>query len=75
MISTSFDTYLFLEDSAGNVLIQDDDSGGNLNARILYEAPKEGEYRIIATTLFRATGEFTLTVRSTAATEKETEKE
>lgn len=36
---TSSDTYLFLLDSSGNIVARDDDSGGNLNARIALPAP------------------------------------
>jgi hypothetical protein len=57
------DPYLFLEGPDGRVVAQDDDSGGDLNARIIYAPPQDGEFRIIATTLVRATGDFTLTVR------------
>jgi hypothetical protein len=68
-----FDPYLYLEDANKKVVAQDDDSGGNLNARIIYTPEADGEFRIIATTLTPATGEFTLTVRVTlgaASTEK-----
>src|SRR6266542_4412649 len=34
MVSTQFDSFLRLEDAKGTELAQDDDSGGNLNARI-----------------------------------------
>jgi hypothetical protein len=57
------DPYLFLEDPEGKVVAQDDDGGGNLNARIIFKAERSGDYRIIAATLRRATGPFTLTVR------------
>jgi hypothetical protein len=61
---TFFDNYLRLEDSAGNNLAQDDDSGGNLNARIVFRPTRNDTYRIIATTLGGgATGSFTVTVR------------
>jgi hypothetical protein len=45
------------------VVAQDDDSGGDLNARIVYAPPQDGEFRVIATTLNKALGGFTLTVR------------
>ena len=50
MISNQFDAYLRLEDSKGNQLAEDDDSGGNLNAQILFTPTKADDYRIIATT-------------------------
>jgi hypothetical protein len=57
------DPYLFLEGPDGKVVMQDDDSGGDRNARIIYAPQKDGEYRVIATTLDRTTGEYTVTVR------------
>jgi hypothetical protein len=62
--SKEFDAYLRLENNAGEQLAEDDDSGSGLNARLVFRAPREGTYRIIATT-YRpgATGNFTLTVR------------
>jgi S1-C subfamily serine protease len=50
MISRAFDAYLFVEDAAGQVLTQDDDSGGDHNARIIFRPRKTDTYRIIATT-------------------------
>src|SRR5207247_8836701 len=47
--SDDFDAYLRLEDSAGKQLAEDDDSGGNLNAKIVFKAPKDDTYQIIAT--------------------------
>jgi len=62
--STEFDSYLRLEGPAGDNLAQDDDSGGNLNSRILYRPTQSGIYRVIATSLGGgATGNFSLTVR------------
>ena len=64
MRSDDFDSYLFLEDGAGKVLAQDDDSGGGntgLDAQITFNCTKAGTYRIIATTFAAdATGNFTL---------------
>jgi hypothetical protein len=57
------DPYLYLEDKNKEVITEDDDSGGNLNARIVFTPKADGEYRIIATTLSPATGDFVLTVR------------
>jgi len=68
------DPYLFLEDKNKQVVDRDDDSGGNLNARIVFTPKTDGEHRIIATTLGLATGEFTLTVRGLVAAEATTEK-
>ena len=57
------DPYLFLE-ADGKVIRQDDDSGGDLNARIIFAPEKDAEYRVIATTLRPAYGDFTLTIRA-----------
>jgi hypothetical protein len=62
------DPYLYLEDTKATqayqkIVARDDDSGGNLNARIVYQPKKDGEFRVIATSLNRMPGEFTITVR------------
>jgi hypothetical protein len=67
MMSKAFDAYLFLEDAAGNVVAEDDDSGEGLNARIVFRPVKTDTYRIIATTFNRgapnaSVGAYTLTV-------------
>jgi hypothetical protein len=56
-----FDPYLRLEDSNFRQLAADDDSGGNLNALLIYRPAQTGLYRVIATTL-RGTGSFTLQI-------------
>jgi thiol-disulfide isomerase/thioredoxin len=66
MVSKQFDAYLRLEDAAGKQLAEDDDSGGDNNARIVFQAPKDGEYRIICTSSAPGYGDYTLTVRQTA---------
>jgi S1-C subfamily serine protease len=59
-----FDPYLRLEDARGDQLEEDDDSGGELNALIVFRAAADGEYKIIATTFDSSqTGKFTLTVK------------
>ena len=59
----NLDTYLRLLDEGHKVLAEDDDSGGNLNARIRHKTKKEGLYYIIATTFAGGEGDYTLTVR------------
>lgn len=61
--STDFDAYLVLRDDAGFVLGNDDDSGGENNARIHTILPRDGRYQIIATG-FRenSRGRYTLSV-------------
>jgi tetratricopeptide (TPR) repeat protein len=60
---TALDPYLLLEDADGWHLTEDDDSGGGLNARLIYRAPRDGVYRIRATSFNAGRGGFTLTVR------------
>jgi hypothetical protein len=57
------DPYLYLEDGNMKIQAQDDDSGGDLNARLVYQPQQDGDYRIIATTLNNSTGDMNLTVR------------
>jgi hypothetical protein len=65
-----FDPYLFLEDGDGVQLEADDDSGGGLNARIVYKAAKTGPYRIVATTFIAGqTGKFILAIGAPNAQE------
>src|SRR5438046_2856064 len=60
--SNDFDAYLRLEDSSGKQLAEDDDSGGNLDAKIVFKAPKDDTYQIIVTTYdANTTGKYTLT--------------
>lgn len=62
--STDFDAYAVIQDQHANVLARDDDSGGNLNARIVFTLPYTGNYRMLANTLrVGATGAYTLSVR------------
>jgi predicted Ser/Thr protein kinase len=64
LFSRAFDTYLRLEDAGGRQLAWDDDSGGELNARIVFPCQTTGTYRIICTTFAPgAIGPFTMTVR------------
>ena len=66
LISTNvFDNFLRLENDEGGQLAADDDSGGNLNARITnFQPPRDGWYRIIVTTFAPNTaGAYTLKVR------------
>ncbi len=63
MTSKQFDSFLRLEDAAGKQLAQDDDSGGNNNARIRFTPPADGVYRIYATSFGMESGLFELKVR------------
>jgi len=58
------DPYLFLLDAEGKVLMQDDDSGGNLNARMIYRTTNGRDVWVIATSAGRAgSGDYTVTIR------------
>jgi hypothetical protein len=47
LVSTEFDAFLFVLDSRGGLIVQDDDSGDDFNARIVHTfAP--GTYRVFA---------------------------
>jgi tetratricopeptide (TPR) repeat protein len=59
----ALDPYLILSDATGKQLAEDDDSGGGLNARIVFRAERSGTYHIQATSFNQGTGAFTLTVR------------
>ena len=63
MVSKEIDAYLRLEDANGKQLAEDDDSGGNLDARIIFTAPRDGIYRVVATSCSPANGRFTLSVK------------
>src|SRR5262249_18458849 len=64
MVSNEFDSYLFLDDKNGTQLAQDPDSGGMLNARIIFNCPRDDEYKVIATAFNPdRIGNFTVTVK------------
>src|ERR1051325_2266123 len=66
MVGQGIDSYLRLLDPKGNQLDEDDDSGGNLNAKILFNCTKDGEYAIVCTTFgANEAGAYTLTVKMT----------
>jgi peroxiredoxin len=70
MVSNQFDSYLFLETKRGQELAQDDDSGGNLNARIMFNCPKDDEYKVVCTCFQDAVGAYSLTVRQVGKEQK-----
>jgi hypothetical protein len=51
MSSQEIDSYLILFDPEGNVLAQDDDSGGGVNARLDIVLPADGVYTVYANSL------------------------
>ncbi len=68
--SEDFDAFLTLSDAAGNTLTTDDDSGGNLNARIEnFILPADGTYTInVSSFSVGASGSFTLSLASGSTT-------
>ncbi len=63
LTSEAFDAYLSLIGPDGRELIIDDDSAGNLNARIsLFELPANGTYTISVESYDGATGDYVLTL-------------
>lgn len=63
VLSGQLDPYAVIQDAQGNALASDDDSGGNLQARLVYTFPSAGVYRIVATTYAANTyGPYTLRV-------------
>ncbi|MCS7046007.1 MAG: serine protease [Gemmataceae bacterium] len=65
LTSTQFDPYLRIENPLGHELAFDDDSGGKLNARLIFAPPADGVYRIIATHFDGRFGDFKLSIRAT----------
>jgi hypothetical protein len=67
MISTEFDTYLTLQDSAGAPLATDDDTGEGNNAQLIYAVAAGARYRLLAGTYGMGArgGSYTLRVRMT----------
>ena len=61
--STAFDPYLFVAGPGIGASLQDDDSGGNCNARLTLTFPQTGDYVIVVNSATkRGTGPFTLSV-------------
>jgi hypothetical protein len=63
LVSQAFDAFLRVEDESGKQLAFDDDSGGGLNSRLYFKAPKDGSYRLIATSFDGKAGPYTLTAK------------
>jgi tetratricopeptide (TPR) repeat protein len=66
LVSNQFDAFLRIENNRGIQLAFDDDSGGNLNARLIFAPPADGVYRVIATHFDNRLGAFNLIIRSLA---------
>ncbi|MFO0969370.1 MAG: tetratricopeptide repeat protein [Gemmataceae bacterium] len=66
-VDKGLDPFLRVEDAVGKELGRDDDSGGDLNARLLFLAPKDGDYKLIATA-YKGTGRYLLRVAESEET-------
>jgi hypothetical protein len=63
LISKDYDAYLRLLDKKGKQLAEDDDSGGELNSRIIHSATESGDHQVVVTTFDGQVGKFTLKIR------------
>ncbi|MCP4219239.1 MAG: hypothetical protein GY765_31690, partial [bacterium] len=62
-LESAEDTYMYLVDSTGNILAQNDDGGNGLNSRITHQLPASGSYTIEATNRsYAQTGSFTVSL-------------
>jgi hypothetical protein len=66
MVADNFDAFLRLQDSKGSEIAEDDDSAGNLNARIeTFKLPFNDTFTIVATSLSgTASGDFTVSLET-----------
>lgn len=65
------DPFLILQNKTGNQIAFDDDGGGDLNARIQFQCPKDDTYKIYAAAL-AGEGAYTLTIKEIALSKDET---
>jgi tetratricopeptide (TPR) repeat protein/tRNA A-37 threonylcarbamoyl transferase component Bud32 len=64
LLSVDFDAFLRVENATGRERAFDDDSGGDLNARLVFTPAESGEYRVIVTTfLANQTGSYVLGIQ------------
>jgi hypothetical protein len=67
LMSSAFDSYLYLRDQNGQAIAHDDDGGGGLNSRIIQQLPYSGMYQILANTLQSGQyGAFTLQLQASS---------
>ncbi|HEV7590404.1 MAG TPA: pre-peptidase C-terminal domain-containing protein [Longimicrobium sp.] len=64
MRSGSFDSWLVFDDPNGPMRENDDDSAGGNDARITVTLPHDGNYVIVANSVARSSGAYTLSVQS-----------
>lgn len=69
MSSEQIDSYLILLNSNGQELAQDDDSGGEKNARIVITLPEDGTYKLLANSYEAGeSGEYKLKIEALSPT-------
>lgn len=66
MTTDDFDAYLDVLDGRDKSLASDDDSGGDLNPRVVFTPPSDGTYRIEARPLGSGEGDFELKLEAVA---------
>lgn len=65
LMSSAFDSYMYLRNASGQAIAHDDDGGGNLNSRITQTLPYTGLYQVLANTLRSGQyGPFTLQIQN-----------
>ncbi len=62
MKSQAIDAHLSLFDPQGELVAKDDDSGGDFNARMLFDPKTSGQYRLLASDVKKGTGAFTIDI-------------
>jgi uncharacterized Zn finger protein (UPF0148 family) len=72
MRSNQLDSYLEVLDRFGLILASDDDSGGNLNARIHFHCRQSEQYRVRVRDLSRRAGPFELEIQDESSNETPT---
>lgn len=70
VVSKDFDTFLRLQDAAGNVIAQDDDGGEGTNSQLFFTSAKDDTYRLVVASFDRNLGAFHLNVRETTDDER-----
>lgn len=69
MRSESFDSYLYLANPSGGIILGDDNSAGGLDSRIEFTLTETGEWGIIANQLYEAGGPYELSLECSASIE------
>jgi Trypsin-like peptidase domain len=64
MRSSAFDSWLVFDDPNGPMRENDDDSGGGNDSQLTVTLPHDGNYVIVANSVSRSSGPYTLSVRS-----------